>query len=97
MLAKIYSDGVKDGKVVHNDIGITYQIGLKELINRQILSKPIFESYYSNEEYGLSMGVDELESIQHLDVLPENIAQQMVDSAGRNKLIVETYKKKQSE
>lgn len=43
------------------------------------------------------MGVDELESIQHLDVLPENIAQQIVDSAGRNKLIVETYKKKQSE
>lgn len=49
LLAKIYSDGVKDGKVVHNDIGITYQIGLKELINRQILSKSIFESYYSNE------------------------------------------------
>lgn len=97
LLAKIYSDGVKDGKVVHNDIGITYQIGLKELINRQILSKPIFESYYSNEEYGLSMGVDELESIQHLDVLPEDIAQQMVDSAGRNKLIVQTYKKKKSE
>ena len=97
LLAKIYSDGVKDGKVVHNDIVITYQIVLKELINRQILSKPIFESYYSNEEYGLSMGVDELESIQHLDVLPENIAQQMIDSAGRNKLIVETYKKKQSE
>lgn len=97
LLAKIYSDGVKDGKVVHNDIGITYQIGLKELINRQILSKPVFESYYSDEEYGLSMGVDEFESIQHLDVLPEYIAQQMVDSAGRNKLIVETYKKKQSE
>lgn len=97
LLAKIYSDGVKDGKVVHNDIGITYQIGLKELINRNILSKPIFESYYSEEEYGISIGADELESIQHLDILPENIAKQIVESAGRNKLIVETYKKKHNE
>ena len=32
LLAKIYLDGIKNGKVVHNDIGITYQIGLKELI-----------------------------------------------------------------
>ena len=34
LLAKIYSDD------------IAYQIGLKELISRQILSKPIFEAYY---------------------------------------------------
>ena len=39
LLAKIYSDGIKNGQVVHGDIGITYQIGLKELINKQILAK----------------------------------------------------------
>ena len=33
-----------------------------------------------------------MESIQRLDVLPENIVEQMVQSAPRNKLIVETYK-----
>lgn len=97
LLAKIYCDGVKDGKVIHNDIGITYQIGLKELINRQILSKPIFESYYSEEQYGESMGLDALESIQHLDVIPQDVAEQMADSAERNRLIVETYKSKQNE
>lgn len=95
LLAKIYTDGIKNGSVVHGDVGITYQIGLKELINRQILAKPVFESFYTDEEYGEALGVDAWESIQHLDVLPEDIAQQMADSATRNKLIVETYRKNQ--
>ena len=95
LLAKIYTDGIKNGSVVHGDVGITYQIGLKELINRQILAKPIFESFYTDEEYGEALGVDAWESIQHLDILPEDIAQQMADSATRNKLIVETYQKNQ--
>ena len=97
LLAKIYTDGISDGRVVHGDVGITYQIGLKELINRQILAKPIFESFYTDEEYGDSLVVDAWESIQHLDVLPDEVAQQMADSAARNKLIVETYKAKQND
>ena len=97
LLAKIYTDGISDGRVVHGDVGITYQIGLKELINRQMLAKPIFESFYTDEEYGDSLGVDAWESIQHLDVLPDEVAQQMADSAARNKLIVETYKAKQND
>ncbi|MBD5149983.1 MAG: DEAD/DEAH box helicase family protein [Oscillibacter sp.] len=83
LLAKIYSDD------------IAYQIGLKELINRQILSKPIFEAYYTDEEYGDSLGLDAWESIQHLDVLPDDIAEQIAVSAARNKLIVDTYRAKQ--
>ena len=79
LLAKIYPDD------------IAYQIGLKELINRQILSKPIFEAYYTDEEYGDSLGLDAWESIQHLDVLPDDIAEQIAVSAARNKLIVDTY------
>ena len=97
LLAKIFSDGVKDGEIIRNDIGITYQIGLKELINRQILSKPIFKSYYTNEEYGTSLGLEALESIQRLDILPDDILSQMAESAARNKLIVETYCKKKNE
>lgn len=86
LLAKIYSDGIKNGQVVHGDVGITYQIGLKELINRQILSKPIFESYYTEEMYGDSLGLDTWESIQHLDTLPDDIAEQIAVSTARNKL-----------
>lgn len=85
LLAKIYSDD------------IAYQIGLKELINRQILSKPIFETYYTDEEYGDSLGLDAWESIQHLDVLPDDIAEQIAVSAARNKLIVDTYRTRQKE
>ena len=91
LLSKIYTDGVKNGTCVHDDIGITYKINLKELISRQILSTPIFESHYTDEEYGSSLGLAALESIQHLDILPDDIASKIADSAPRNKLIVETY------
>lgn len=97
LLAKIFTDGMQDGHVVHGKSGIAYQIGLKELIKRQILSKPIFESYYTDEEYGAFMGVDAWNSIQNFDALPEDIASQMAGSAARNRLIVETYKAKQKE
>ena len=97
LLAKIFTDGIKNGQTVHGDVGITYQIGLKELIKRQILSKPIFESYYTDEEYGASMGADAWNSIQNFDALPDEIASQMADSAARNQLIVETYKNKRHE
>ncbi len=97
LLSKIYEDGLENGKIVHGDIGITYQIGLKELISRHILSKPIFESYYTDEMYGEALGLDGWESIQRLDVLPEDVAGQMANSAARNKLIVNTYQSKQKE
>ena len=95
LLAKIYSDGVKSGKVAKGNIGITYQIGLKDLINRRILSKPIFESCLTEEVFGDNLDLNDLDSILNLDVLPEKIARQMVKSADRNKLIVETYKNNQ--
>lgn len=91
LLAKIYSDGIVNGEVVHNQVGIAYQIGLKELISRHILAKPIFESHHTEECYGETLGVDAWESIQHLDMIPDEIAQEMASSAARNKLIVDTY------
>ena len=96
LLARIFSDGVKSGKIVRGNIGITYQIGLKDLINKRILAKPIFESCYTDEAYGDNLGVDDWEKISNLDVLPDSIAGQMADSAARNKIIVETYKNNQA-
>lgn len=95
LLAKIYTDGVQNGQAVHGDIGITYQIGLKELINRRILSKPVFESYYTDEFYGKELGLKAWESIQHLDMIPDDLAEKMAESTARNKLIVETYQANQ--
>ncbi len=91
LLSKIYTDGIENGVFVHNDKGITYQISLKELINRQILSQPIIESYNTGEDYGQFIGAKDLETIQNLDILPEDLAEEMVNNADRNKFIVETF------
>ena len=91
LLAKIYTDGIENGLFVHNDKGITYQISLKELINRQILSQPVIESYNTGEDFGSMIGAKDLETIQNLDILPDELADEMVYNAGRNKFIVETF------
>ena len=99
LLSKIFTDGVdlKENYIVYGDLGIAYAINLKELIKRQILSTPIFEHYYTEERYGDDLSVDEWNTIQHFDSIPEKIAQQMVQSKERNNLIVRTYKEKQKE
>lgn len=98
LLSKIFKDGVDEaGNVVKGDLGITYQIGLKELINARILSTPIFECNYTGEDYGANLGLDALEHIQRLDVLPDEIAAEIAESAARNKLIVDTYVNKAQE
>lgn len=95
LLGRIYTDGVKNNAVVHDDVGITYQISLKDLINRRILAKPVFECYQTEEQYGRELGLEAWDSIQHLDTLPEDVARQIADSALRNHLIVDTYLKGQ--
>lgn len=95
LLGKIYTDGVKNNTVTHNDVGITYQISLKDLISRRILAKPVFESYQTEEQYGQELGLEAWESIQHLDILPEDVARKIAQSTPRNRLIVDTYKKGQ--
>lgn len=98
LLSLIYKDGVTtDGKIVKNDLGITYQIGLKELINARILSKPIFESHFTEENFGASIGLEALERIQNLDSIPDDLAEEIATNSVRNKLIVDTYKNKMAE
>ena len=97
LLAQIYKDGIADGKTKKGDIGIAYKVDLKELINRQILSHPHFETYYTDEEYGNNLGISAWESIQHLDTLPPEVAEKIAASGPRNKLIVDTYLKKADE
>lgn len=99
LLAKIYSDGVdmKKNDAVYGDLGMAYAINLKELIKRQILSTPVFEHYYTEESFGDDLSIDDWNKIQHFDTIPESIAKKMIASAGRNDLIVKTYKEKQQE
>ncbi len=51
----------------------------------------------SDEEYGESLGLAALESIQHLDTLPDEIATKLAKSTARNRLIVDTYCNNKSE
>ena len=97
LLSKIFTDGTRAGQAVKNDVGIVYQISLKDLINARILSTPKLETYYTDKEYGADLGLKALESIQHLDQLPKDIEEEIATSTARNKLIVETFKKKASE
>ena len=97
LLARIYKDGISDGQTQKNGIGIAYKVDLKELISRRILSYPRFETYYTDEEYGVDLGISAWENIQQLDTLPQDIAQKIAESGPRNKLIVETYLKKADE
>lgn len=91
LLSKIFKDGIADGRVVQGQSGIAFQIGLQDLIGRQILSRPVMDMYETRELYGDTLGAKEVEAMQRLDSIPEKIAQQMVDSRNRNKLIVQTY------
>ena len=51
--------------------------------------------FYTEEALGENLGLDDMDKISHLDILPEDIAGQLADSAARNNLIVKTYKENQ--
>lgn len=93
LLARIFTDGVESGIVVHNEKGITYQVSLKELINKQILSQPIIESYNTGEDYSRYISSKDLEEIQKFDELPKDVKDKMLENSVRSKFIVEQYKK----
>ena len=93
LLAKIFRDGIKGGRVVQGDIGIAYEVSLKELIGRQILARPRLDDIGTGENFGESLGLDAMERIQRLDIIPKDIANGIAKNAVRNKLIVDTYLK----
>ena len=94
LLSKIFRDGIKNGRVVRGDVGIAYQVSLKELIGKQILARPnLGEPVSTDIDFGESLGLDAMERIQRLDILPDDIAEDMAKNAARNKLIVDTYLK----
>ena len=75
LLSKIFRDGIKNGRVVRGDVGIAYQVSLKELIGKQILARPnLGEPVSTDIDFGESLGLDAMERIQRLDILPDDIA-----------------------
>lgn len=91
LLARIFKDGVAGGRVVKGQVGIAYQIGLQELINRLILARPRIEACQTNESFGDQLGAKEIEEMRRFDRIPQKVAEQMVANRSRNRLIVSTY------
>lgn len=80
LLAKIFTDD------------IVYKIDLKDLIKREILSRPEFEECNTNIDLGESLGLNDVKSIEMLDNLPEDIANEIAGNKLRNAKIIQQYK-----
>lgn len=79
LLAKIFTDD------------IVYKIDLKDLIKKGILSRPEFEEYSTDIDMGENLGLNDLRSIEYLDNLPEDIANEIAINKLRNAKIVQRY------
>ena len=70
---------------------IVYKTDLDILIKKGILATPTFIDCNTNIQFTEHLGVQALKSIENLDTLPENIANDIADNKERNRIIVEKY------
>lgn len=70
---------------------IVYKTDLDTLIKKGILATPTFIDCNTNIQFTEHLGVQALKSIENLDTLPENIANDIADNKERNRIIVEEY------
>ena len=70
---------------------IVYRTDLDTLIKKGILATPTFIDCNTNIQFTEHLGVQALKSIENLDTLPENIANDIADNKERNRIIVEEY------
>ena len=70
---------------------IVYKTDLDTLIKKGILATPTFIDRKTNIQFTEHLGIQALKSIENLDTLPENIANDIADNKERNRIIVEEY------
>lgn len=70
---------------------IVYKTDLDTLIKKGILATPTFIDRKTNIQFTEHLGIQALKSIENLDTLPENIANDIADNKERNRIIVEKY------
>lgn len=70
---------------------IVFKVDLKDLIKKEILSRPNFEECETEILLGENMGLNALKSIEHLDSIPEDIAESIATNRDRNNIIVRRY------
>jgi len=77
------------GKIFTDDI--VYKIDLLTLMKKGILSTPVPESCETKIDFGDSLGLKALKSIEDLDIIPEDIAEEIANNSKRNNIIVQRY------
>lgn len=80
-------------KIFTNEI--VYKVDLIDLIKKSILSRPVFEECETEIEFGESLGLNALRSIEQLDNLPDDIANAIACNKIRNSKIVKQYAENQ--
>lgn len=73
------------------DNNIIYHIPMSELITKQILATPVFESIDTDMNFEPVISIDEARLIKKYGELPATLANKIAQSTKRNKLIVDTY------
>ncbi|WP_430789163.1 DEAD/DEAH box helicase [Virgibacillus flavescens] len=70
---------------------IVYQVGLKTLISRGILSEPIFKELKTYVNMGVELSEEEIKNIEALDSIPKDIARHIAQNKVRNNRIIQEY------
>ena len=70
---------------------IVYKTDLTTLIEKKILATPYFDECETNIPFSEELGLRAIQSIEHLDILPEDIAYKIGGNKERNHLIVQQY------
>lgn len=68
-----------------------YKTDLDALIKKGILATPYFNPCETKMQFTEHLGINALKSIENLDMLPEDIANDIADNKERNRLIVDEY------
>jgi ATP-dependent helicase IRC3 len=82
------------GKVFTDDIA--YKIDLDTLIKKGILSIPICENCDTKVILGDNLGLNALNSIEQLDVIPDDISEYIANNKERNYVIVKRFFEKEN-
>lgn len=83
------------GRIFTDDI--VYKVDLMSLVKKGILSTPKPETCETQIHLGDSLGLKAVKSIEELDIIPDDVAEEIANHSERNSIIVKRYFQKPEE